>query len=63
MILAGVLAIVYPVLSSVAVVIFLGWLLIISGVVQAISVIGAHSVRSFVSFRTSIKSSLGAPTG
>jgi len=47
MILAGVLAIVYPVLSSVAVVIFLGWLLIISGVVQAISVIGAHSVPHF----------------
>ena len=43
MILAGVLAIVYPVLSSVAVVIFLGWLLIISGVVQAISVIGARA--------------------
>ncbi|MGD9806863.1 MAG: HdeD family acid-resistance protein [Hyphomicrobiaceae bacterium] len=47
MILAGVLAIVYPVLSSVAVTVFLGWLLIISGVVQGISLIGARAVPHF----------------
>jgi uncharacterized membrane protein HdeD (DUF308 family) len=33
-VLAGLLALVYPVLSSVAVVLFLGWVLIISGVFQ-----------------------------
>ena len=47
MILAGILALVYPVLSSVAVVVLLGWLLIISGVVQGISLIGARSVPHF----------------
>ena len=33
MILAGIVALVYPVMSSVAMVIFIGWLLIISGLV------------------------------
>lgn len=47
MILAGILALVYPMISSVAVVIFLGWLLIITGVVQAISLISARSVPHF----------------
>jgi uncharacterized membrane protein HdeD (DUF308 family) len=47
MILAGILALFYPVLSSVAVVLFLGWLLIISGVVQGISLIDARSVPHF----------------
>src|SRR4051794_9610104 len=37
LIAAGILAIIYPVLSSAAVVVLLGWLLIISGVVQGIS--------------------------
>ena len=36
MIVAGILALVYPIASSFAVVLLLGWLLIISGVVQAI---------------------------
>ncbi len=47
MILAGILALVYPVLSSVAVVVLLGWLLIISGVVQGISLIGARNIPHF----------------
>jgi len=47
MILAGILALLYPALSSVAVVLFLGWLLIISGVVQGISLIDARSVPHF----------------
>jgi uncharacterized membrane protein HdeD (DUF308 family) len=47
MILAGILALVYPALSSVAVVLFLGWLLIIGGILQAISLIGAHHVPHF----------------
>lgn len=45
--IAGILAIVYPLISSVAVVILLGWLLIISGLVQGISLIGARQVPYF----------------
>ena len=47
MILAGILALVYPVLSSFAVVLFLGWLLIISGIVQGISLFDARNVPNF----------------
>jgi len=47
MILAGILALVYPVVSSFAVVLFLGWLLIISGVVQGISLFDARKVPHF----------------
>src|SRR5215216_5828694 len=47
LIAAGVLAIIYPVLSSAAVVVLLGWLLIISGVVQGLSLIGARHVPHF----------------
>jgi uncharacterized membrane protein HdeD (DUF308 family) len=47
MIVGGVLALVYPVITSVAVVTLLGWVLIISGIVQAISLIGARNVPHF----------------
>src|SRR3712207_794801 len=47
LITAGVLAIIYPILSSAAVVVLLGWLLIISGVVQGLSLIGARHVPHF----------------
>jgi uncharacterized membrane protein HdeD (DUF308 family) len=47
MILAGVLALVYPLASSLAVILFLGWLLIISGIVQGISLFDARSVPHF----------------
>src|SRR3954465_10463093 len=47
LIAAGILAIIYPVLSSAAVVVLLGWLLIISGVVQGLSLIGARHVPNF----------------
>jgi uncharacterized membrane protein HdeD (DUF308 family) len=47
MILGGILALIYPIVSSVAVVLFLGWLLIISGIVQGISLIGAQNVPNF----------------
>lgn len=43
----GILAVVYPVVSSVAVVVLLGWLLIISGLVQGISLLGARQVPYF----------------
>jgi uncharacterized membrane protein HdeD (DUF308 family) len=47
LVVAGVLAVIYPVVSSVAVIVLLGWLLIISGVVQGISLIGAGHVPHF----------------
>src|SRR6185312_3994522 len=47
LIAAGMLAIIYPVISSAAVVILLGWLLVISGVVQGLSLIGARQVPHF----------------
>jgi uncharacterized membrane protein HdeD (DUF308 family) len=47
LVVAGVLAVIYPVVSSVAVVVLLGWLLVISGVLQGISLIGAGHVPHF----------------
>ncbi len=47
MVLAGILALVFPLLSAVAVAVFLGWILIISGVVQGFGLIGAARVPHF----------------
>ena len=47
MVLTGFFALLFPVFSFFAVVIFLGWLLIISGIVQGISLIGARNVPHF----------------
>ena len=47
MILGGIVALLYPLLASIAVVTLLAWLLILSGIVQAISLIGASSVPNF----------------
>ena len=47
MVIAGIAALLYPFVSSVALVLFLGWILIISGIVQAISLIGAKNVPNF----------------
>lgn len=47
LVVAGILAIIYPVLSSVAVITLLGWLLIISGLAQAVSLFGARHVPHF----------------
>ena len=47
MVVAGVFALLYPIFSSLAVVVFLGWLLIISGIAQGISLIGARNVPHF----------------
>jgi uncharacterized membrane protein HdeD (DUF308 family) len=44
---AGIVAIIYPVISSLAVIVLLGWLLIISGVLQGLSLIGARHVPHF----------------
>ena len=47
MIVAGVLAFVYPLVSSLAVSLFLGWMLIFSGIVQAFSLIATRKVSHF----------------
>jgi uncharacterized membrane protein HdeD (DUF308 family) len=47
LVVAGILAVIYPVISSVSVVVLLGWLLIVSGVLQGISLIGAGQVPHF----------------
>ena len=47
MVVAGVLALVYPYLASVTLVVLLGWILIISGVLQGIGLIGARDVPHF----------------
>ena len=47
MIVAGILALIYPIASSFAVVLLFGWLLIISGVVQGISLLDARNVPHF----------------
>jgi len=47
MVLAGVLALIYPLYSSETLVLLLGWLLIISGALQGVSLIGARYVPHF----------------
>lgn len=47
LVVAGILAIIYPVISSGAVVILLGWLLIASGLLQGLSLLGARRVPHF----------------
>ena len=47
MVLSGVLALLFPLVSSLAVTLMLGWLLLFSGVFQGISLIGARSVPHF----------------
>lgn len=47
MLLAGVLALIYPLIASVAIVMLLAWVLIVSGVVQGIGLIGARHVPHF----------------
>ena len=47
LIAAGILAVIYPVMSSTAVIVLLGWLLIISGALQGLSLLGARHVPHF----------------
>jgi uncharacterized membrane protein HdeD (DUF308 family) len=47
LVIAGILAIIFPVISSAGVVVLLGWLLIISGVLQGLSLVGARHVPHF----------------
>jgi uncharacterized membrane protein HdeD (DUF308 family) len=47
LVVAGVLALVYPLIASVAIIFLLGWILIISGVLQGIGLIGASNVPHY----------------
>ncbi len=47
MMVAGVLALIYPVFASETVIALLGWVLIVSGLVQGLSLIGAQHVPNF----------------
>jgi uncharacterized membrane protein HdeD (DUF308 family) len=47
MVVTGVIALVYPAIASVAIVRLLGWFLIISGILQAIGLIGAREAPFF----------------
>jgi uncharacterized membrane protein HdeD (DUF308 family) len=47
MVVGGVLALIYPVLSSFAVVLLIGWVFIIAGLSQGVSLIGATQVPHF----------------
>jgi uncharacterized membrane protein HdeD (DUF308 family) len=47
LIVAGMLAIIYPLISAVAVVVLTGWLLIFSGVIQGISLLSARHAPHF----------------
>ena len=47
LIAAGFLAIIYPIFSSTAVIVLLGWLLVISGLLQGLSLISARHVPHF----------------
>jgi uncharacterized membrane protein HdeD (DUF308 family) len=47
LVVAGVLALIYPFIASVAIVFLLAWILIISGVLQGIGLIGASNVPHY----------------
>jgi uncharacterized membrane protein HdeD (DUF308 family) len=47
LVVAGVVALIYPLMTNVAFAIFLGWLLLISGVVQAVTLIGGSKTPDF----------------
>jgi len=47
LVLAGALALVYPLVTNVAVSVFLGWMLLVSGIVQAVSLIGGGKTPNF----------------
>jgi uncharacterized membrane protein HdeD (DUF308 family) len=47
LVFAGVLALIFPVVSTVTVTLVIGWVLIFSGIFQAISLIRSRESRSF----------------
>jgi len=47
LVVAGLAALIYPLLTAAALVVFLGWVLIVAGIIQAVSLIGASRVPHF----------------
>ena len=47
LVIGGILAVINPLISSTAVIVLLGWLLIVSGLVQGIGLLGARQVPYF----------------
>jgi uncharacterized membrane protein HdeD (DUF308 family) len=47
MVVAGIVALIYPLISTVAVALFLGWMLIFSGIAHAVTLIGGSKVPHF----------------
>lgn len=47
LVVAGLLALIFPAIFGAGVLVLIGWLLILSGVVQAVGLIGAHKVPYF----------------
>ncbi|MBN9022319.1 MAG: HdeD family acid-resistance protein [Rhizobiales bacterium] len=47
MVLGGVLALIYPIIASLAVVALLGWVLIVSGIAQGLTLLGARNMPTF----------------
>jgi uncharacterized membrane protein HdeD (DUF308 family) len=47
MVVAGLLALIYPLIASVAIVFLLAWILIVSGILQGIGLIGAKDVPHY----------------
>jgi uncharacterized membrane protein HdeD (DUF308 family) len=47
MVVAGLLALIYPLIASVAIIVLLAWILIVSGILQGIGLIGAKDVPHY----------------
>ncbi|MBP7241876.1 HdeD family acid-resistance protein [Amaricoccus sp.] len=47
LVVAGALALIFPVIFGTGVLVLIGWLLVLSGIVQAVGLIGAHKVPYF----------------
>jgi len=47
LVIGGVIALIYPLVSTLAVTLFLGWMLVFTGIVQAIAVVAARQVPHF----------------
>lgn len=47
LVIAGVLALIYPLMANVALAVFLGWMLLLSGMVQGVTLIGGGKTPHF----------------
>ena len=47
LVIAGIVALVYPLITNVALAVFLGWMLLLSGIIQAVTLIGGGKTPDF----------------